>query len=122
MNTGGTDPGSLPNTSREARLEQFIAGVDPWELVLAIVWLPVLIVPLITTLHGALADAFEKFYCFVWAAFAVEYAVKLRLAVDRRHFVRHYLLDLAIVAVPNLQPLRLARLFRFIRLARVTSS
>jgi voltage-gated potassium channel len=116
----GLDARSLGEASSEVRLERFTARVDPWALVLAIAWLPVLIIPLITTLHGAIAAAFEALDYFVWAAFAVEYAVKLRLAVDRRRFVRHHLLDLAVVAVPILRPLRLARLFRFVRLVRVT--
>lgn len=111
---------SPPNAPSEVRLDRFTARVDPWALVLAIAWLPVLIIPLITTLHGAIAVAFAAFDYFVWAAFAVEYAVKVRLAVDRRRFVRHHLLDLAVVAVPILRPLRLARLFRFVRLSRVT--
>lgn len=88
-------------------------------MVLALVWLPVLVVPLATQLHGGVADTFAGIDYFVWAAFVVEYAVKLYLAVDRRQFVRHHLLDLAMVAVPILRPLRLARLFRFIRLDRV---
>jgi voltage-gated potassium channel len=116
----GVDPRSLRDASSEVRLERFTARVDPWGMVLALAWLPVLIIPLITTFHAAIADAFDAFDYFVWAAFAVEYAVKLRLAVDRRSFARHHLLDLAVVAVPILRPLRLADLFRFVRLGRVS--
>ncbi|MDP9435260.1 MAG: hypothetical protein M3P93_08750 [Actinomycetota bacterium] len=46
----------------------------------------------------------------VWAAFAVDYAVRFRLAPDRRHYVRHHLLDLLALAVPFLRPLRLVTL------------
>lgn len=35
------------------------------------------------------------------------------------HFVRHHLLDLAMVAVPILRPIRLARIFQMIRIDRV---
>ena len=103
----------------EAALDRFSAHIDPWMTVLAIAWLPVLIIPLVRTLHGAIALTFESLDYFVWAAFAVEYGIKLRLATDRRHFVRHHLVDLAVVAVPVLRPLRLARLFRLVRLGRV---
>lgn len=103
----------------EVRLDQFSAKVDPWMMILALAWLPVLIVPLITTLHGSIATAFDVFDYLVWAAFGVEYVVKLRLAVDRGRFFRHHLLDLAVVAVPILRPLRLAQLFRVVRLERV---
>jgi len=76
-------------------------------------------VPLVTQLHGWVAFAFAGLDYFVWAAFAIEYGVKLWLAVEKWHFVKHHLLDLAMVAVPILRPLRLARLLRVIRLGRV---
>ncbi|MFE3760659.1 potassium channel family protein [Streptomyces sp. NPDC059104] len=46
----------------------------------------------------------------VWAAFAVDYMVRLGLATDRRVFVRTHWLDLAAVVLPLVQPLRLLRL------------
>jgi voltage-gated potassium channel len=46
----------------------------------------------------------------VWAAFAVDYAVRLSLARDRRRFVRTHWLDLLAVLLPLIQPLRLLRL------------
>ena len=45
-----------------------------------------------------------------WAMFAVDYAVRLRLAEHRRTFVRQNLIDLAVVLLPLLRPLRLLRL------------
>ncbi|GAA1462106.1 potassium channel family protein [Williamsia maris] len=45
-----------------------------------------------------------------WSAFAIDYVVRLAVAPDKgRWFVRH-LLDLAVVALPLLRPLRLLRL------------
>ncbi len=107
------------DTSQDERLRRFSARVDPLMMVLALLWLPVLVVPLVTDLHGWVAVAFDTVDYFVWAAFLIEYVAKLRLAADRWHFVRHHLLDLAMVAVPILRPLRLARLLRFVRLGRV---
>lgn len=106
-------------SSPEAALDRFSARIDPWMTVLAIAWLPVLIIPLVKTQHGAVAVTFDSLDYFVWAAFGVEYGVKLWLANDRGHFVRQHLLDLAVVAVPIFRPLRLARLLRFVRLGRV---
>ena len=45
-----------------------------------------------------------------WVVFAVDYAARLWLAVDRRAFVRSRLLDLAVITLPLLRPLRLLRL------------
>ena len=46
----------------------------------------------------------------VWLAFAVDYGTRLRLAPDRRHFVRTHLLDLMALLAPFLRPLRLLAL------------
>jgi voltage-gated potassium channel len=104
---------------QEVALDRFSARIDPVMLVLAVVWLPILVIPLVTQLHGWVSWTFAAIDYFVWAAFAVEYGIKLRLAVDKWHFVRHHVLDFLMVAVPILRPLRLARLFRIVRLARV---
>jgi voltage-gated potassium channel len=107
------------DTSQGDRLTRFSARVDPVMMVLALLWLPVLVVPLVTQLHGSVAGAFATVDYLVWAAFLLEYIAKLKLATDRWKFVRHHVLDLAMVAVPILRPLRLARLLRFVRLGRV---
>jgi len=109
----------MPQAKEEVRLERFSSRIDPVMMVLAVLWLPVLVVPLVTRLHGVTSLAFGIADYFVWAAFAVEYAIKLWLAVDKRAFLRHHLLDLALVAIPVLRPLRLARLLRIVRLGRV---
>ncbi|MFD9454647.1 potassium channel family protein [Streptomyces sp. NPDC059985] len=46
----------------------------------------------------------------VWAAFAVDYLVRLGLSPARKAFVRTHWLDLAAVLLPLIQPLRLLRL------------
>lgn len=46
----------------------------------------------------------------VWGLFAVDYLVRLRLAMDRWRFVREHLFDLAVLVLPVLRPLRLLRL------------
>ena len=106
-------------TATEEALERFSARIDPIMMVLALAWLPILVIPFVTTLHGSTALTFEVIDYAIWAAFVAEYATKLLLAVERWAFVKHHLLDLAVIAVPVLRPLRLARLFRLIRLARV---
>ncbi len=60
----------------------------------------------------------------VWAAFAVDYGVRLRLAEDRREWFRRHLIDLAVIALPLLRPLRLLRLVTLLRVVnrRATSS
>ena len=88
-------------------------------VVLAVLWLPVLVVPLIAKLSTPVEDALTTIDYIVWAAFVVEYLVKLYLAPSRRHFVRMHVLDLIVIAVPFLRPLRATRLLRLLRLVRV---
>lgn len=61
-------------------------------------------------LPAAWRSAFAAIAWATWALFAVDYVVRLRLSSDRRGFVRHNVLDLVVVAVPLLRPLRLLRL------------
>jgi voltage-gated potassium channel len=103
----------------EESLRRFSSLVDPVMIGLAVLWLPVLLVPLVTQLHGWVSFSFAAVDYFVWAAFAIEFGVKLHLAVGKNDFLRDHLLDLAMVAVPILRPLRLARLLRVMRLERV---
>jgi voltage-gated potassium channel len=51
----------------------------------------------------------------VWAVFVLDYLVRLRLAPQRGPWVRGHLLDLAVIALPLLRPLRLLRLITVLR-------
>lgn len=81
-------------------------------LVLALLFLIVISLPVIEPdlRHGATV-ALRLANILIWAAFAVDYLVRLVLADRRWHFVRSHPLDLAAVALPALRPLRLLRLF-----------
>jgi voltage-gated potassium channel len=46
----------------------------------------------------------------VWALFGADYFIRLGLAADRRRFVRGNLVDLAVIVLPLLRPMRLVRL------------
>jgi voltage-gated potassium channel len=45
-----------------------------------------------------------------WAAFAVDFVVRVHVAGDRRRYVLRHLHDLAVIVLPLLRPLRLLRL------------
>lgn len=54
-------------------------------------------------------QAFGVFGVLVWGLFVIDYVVRLVLAIDRRRFVRSHLLDLAVIVLPMLRPLRALR-------------
>lgn len=98
--------------------DRFSAAVELPLTILALLWLPVLVVPLVAHLSPGVADTFEAIDYFVWAVFGVEYLTKLYLSPARWQFVKHHLLDLAVVALPVLRPLRALRLLRLFNVGR----
>ena len=103
----------------QERYDAFAKAVDVPMLVVTILWLPVLIIPLVTPVHGTLATTLETIDYMVWALFALEYLIKMAIVPDRVHYFKTHLLDLLIVAVPFFRPLRMGRLVRLLRLVRV---
>jgi voltage-gated potassium channel len=95
--------------------DRFCAAADVPLTVLAVLWLPVLVIPLAVRITPGLAGTLDTVDYLVWAVFTVEYLVKLYLAPARWWFVRHHLIDLLVIAVPVLRPLRLLRLLRLAR-------
>jgi voltage-gated potassium channel len=73
---------------RGAAFEQFSRAVDGPMTVLAFVMIPLIIVPLVVQLSPSTDRALLAIDYLVWAAFAVEYVVKLILAPDRWRFSR----------------------------------
>ncbi|MBN9613417.1 MAG: two pore domain potassium channel family protein, partial [Actinobacteria bacterium] len=88
-----------------------------WPLTLAaIAFLVAYAVQIISRPSGPLAIIAESVIWITWAGFLVDYVVRLVVTERRgRWFVRH-LLDLAIVVLPMLRPLRLMRFFTVIAL------
>lgn len=100
------------------RYDRFTRMTDVPLMVLSLLWLPVLVVPMVATLSPDLAETFDAIDYFVWAVFVVEYLAKLYLVPTRLKFIRTHVVDLAVIAMPMLRPLRAARLLRFLRVAR----
>lgn len=58
----------------------------------------------------------------VWAAFALDLAVRLYLADERRAYAWQHWYDVALVILPMLRPLRLLRLLAFVRVLNRTAA
>jgi voltage-gated potassium channel len=76
---------------------------------LALLMIPVLVIPLVRPVHGAVALSLLVTDYVIWVLFGLDYFVRLYLAPERRAFVRGHLMDLAVVALPFLRPLRVLR-------------
>jgi voltage-gated potassium channel len=79
---------------------------------LALVMIPVLLIPLVRPVHGAVAASFDVADYLIWAVFGADYFTRLCLAPERWRFVRTHLIDLAVVLLPFLRPLRALRALR----------
>jgi voltage-gated potassium channel len=100
---------------------RFNAAAQVPMLILAVVMIPVLIIPIaMHHLSTSTKNALEAADYLIWAIFFLEYLIKISLAPDRKLFVRKNIPDLIVVAVPFLRPLRVVRSIRALRLLRLT--
>jgi voltage-gated potassium channel len=92
------------------RLERWQSHTE-WPLAtVAIIFLGAYSVRVLAEPQGRSETALQLIIWITWAVFLIDYIARLCLAENRRRwFVRH-LLDLAVVALPLLRPLRLLRL------------
>jgi voltage-gated potassium channel len=103
---------------RAQALERFERHTAWPMLILSIAIIPLLVIPLIFELSTAVETTFFALDWFIWAAFAVEYGVRLFLSERKLRFLRANVVDLVIVVVPFLRPLRVVRSARALRALR----
>lgn len=85
-------------------------------LVLSLAIIPLLVIPLAVELSPTTETVIFTVDWIIWGLFAVEYGVRLYLAPSKGHFVRSNVIDLVVVVIPFLRPLRVARSTRLLRL------
>jgi voltage-gated potassium channel len=94
-----------------------------WPLtVVALVFLTAYALPIaLPGLPGGVLVACEVAIWTAWAVFVADYLVRLSLASNRRRFIASNLLDLAVVVLPMLRPLRLIRLLALVSILHRTA-
>ena len=91
--------------------DRWIARMERPLLVTSVLFVVVLVLPiLVTQLPKPVDTAMVVANVAIWALFAFDYVMRLRLSADRMRFVRTHVLDLVVVLVPFFRPLRLLRL------------
>lgn len=109
----------LPALARsQEAYDRFSAATNLPLTLLALLWLPLLVLPLVMDLPAGVVRAFNVADLVIWALYGAEYLVRLYLVPARKRFVAHHLIDLAVVVLPVLRPLRALRLLRLLLLAR----
>lgn len=110
----------MEESRRVQRFERVERATELPMLILALAMIPLLLVPLLVDLPTRVDRGFFAANWLVWFAFAVELVVKTYLAPDRRGYLRTHWIDVLIVVLPFLRPLRLVRSTRLLRLVRTT--
>lgn len=82
----------------------------------AVIFLVSYAVQILARPDGLVGAICELLLWFTWAVFAIDYLVRLVVAEHRWKWFYRHLLDLAIVALPMLRPLRLMRFLTIIAL------
>ena len=99
-----------PVIDRQPRLQKWEKRTE-WPLAaVAIAFLVLYSVQVLANPGGRVDAALEIVLYVTWGVFAVDYFVRLSLATDRWRWFRKHLLDLAVILLPFLRPLRLLRL------------
>ncbi|MGI8589371.1 MAG: potassium channel family protein [Chloroflexia bacterium] len=88
-------------------------------MILALLMVPALIVPEVFPLEPTQSDLLDAIDWFIYACFAADYLIKLYLAPSARQHIKDNWLDLLLLALPLLRPLRIVRSARLLRLVRV---
>ena len=92
------------------RLERWEKRVE-WPLaIIASTFLAAYSVEVLARPHGVAQQVVSAITLAAYLVFAADYLIRLALASNRRRWFMRHLLDLAIVALPLLRPLRLLRL------------
>lgn len=117
---------TLASTFTEFKAGRSDRLLERWEqrtniplLILAAAMLPLIVLPLLTHLEAHVERTFTYAEWGIWAVFAFDLVARLWLAENRKLFLRRNWIDVLIVAVPFLRPLRLLRAVVFV--ARIWS-
>ena len=112
---------SIPETLRveqsEERLKRIEQATEYPLLTLALLMVPLLVLPLATDLSAQADRWFLVADYVIWGAFALVFGAKLLVAPNRWGYVRTHPLEAAMVVLPFLRPLRLVRVLALLRLA-----
>ena len=105
--------GERPSGSETERRARLLARLEAWTerplTVLALLLIPLLLAPYLFALSAPAEDALVAIDLAIWGVFAADLAVKVAVAPDRRRYLAAHWLDLLLVVLPLLRPLRVVR-------------
>jgi voltage-gated potassium channel len=106
----------MDKAAKAVALERFERNTAVPMLILSLAIIPLLLIPWLVDLSSTTETTFIALDWFIWAAFFIEYGVRLYLAPRKGKFIASNKIDLVVIVLPFLRPLRV---FRSVRTARV---
>jgi voltage-gated potassium channel len=103
----------------DERLRRIEQATDLPLLILSLVLIPILLAPILFSPSAVIDRTLLTLDWTIWAVFAVDFGLKVTVAPQRLRYVRSHWLEVAMVALPFLRPLRGARVLRVLRGTRV---
>ena len=82
--------------SQEA-YDRFSAATNLPLTLLAVLWLPTLVFPLVMNLPASVVRTFDLIDLVIWLLYGAEYLIRLYLSPSRTRFITHHLVDLAVL-------------------------
>ena len=109
--------------STDTRVERWESASE-WPLsVTAVIFLIAYAWPILNPdIPDSAKTLFRTINLLAWAIFIIDYVVRLALAERRLHYWSRHLLDLAVIALPLLRPMRLLRLVMLLKAVNRTAT
>ena len=99
--------------AREAMLQRVERLTELPLLLLSFAMIPLLLGPILWEQSAVEETLFFTLDVFIWAIFAADLIAKLAIAPNRIAYARRHWLEVLIVVIPFIRPLRIVRLFVF---------
>jgi voltage-gated potassium channel len=105
-------------TADDRALRKFEERTALLMIVLSLAIIPLLVIPLVWDLSSGVESTLFSLDWLLWGAFVVEYGIRLFLAPRKWTFVKGNKIDLLVIVLPFLRPLRVVRSARALRVLR----
>lgn len=113
----------MPDEAESTRVQLWERRTEVPLLLLALAFLVAYAWPILdSSLDHELRSVLSVVSWTVWAAFAIDFGIRLFLADDRGRYAVTHWYDVALIALPMLRPLRLLRALAFARLLGRTAT
>lgn len=108
----------------DERRERLLASIERWtewpQTILAVALIPILLIPHLTNVSAATRSTLDDLDYLIWGFFLADLLVCVAIAPRRLRYLRHHWVDVVLVALPMIRPLRAVRSFRLVRALSAT--